>query len=35
MVVAVSAYFRPTVRDRVEWIENVLLPELQENGFIS
>ena len=35
MVAAVSSYFKPTVFDRVQWIENVLLQTLQENGFIS
>ena len=35
MVVAVSSYFKPTVFDRVQWIENVLLQTLQEKGFIS
>jgi CubicO group peptidase (beta-lactamase class C family) len=34
MVAAVSSYFKPTVFDRVQWIENVLLQTLQENGFI-
>ena len=31
VVAAVSSYFKPTVLDRVELIENVLLPTLQEN----
>ena len=30
-VLAVSSYFKPTVPDRVDLIENVLLPTLQEN----
>ena len=30
MVVAVSSYFKPMVLDRVDFIENVLLPALQE-----
>ena len=30
-VVAISAYFKPTVFDRVEFIENILLPDITEN----
>lgn len=32
---AVSAYFKPTVLDRVQWIENVLVPTLRENERIE
>lgn len=32
---AVSAYFKPTMLDRVQWIENVLLPTLRENERIE
>ena len=32
---AVSAYFKPTVLDRVDFIENELLPALQENDVIA
>ena len=35
LVAAVSSYFEPAVSDRVELIENMLLPALQENGFMS
>ena len=35
LTAAVSSYFRPAVFDRVEWIENVLLPALQENGRVE
>ena len=35
VVAAVSSYFKPTVLDRVEWIENVLLPALRENGLLE
>ena len=35
LAAAVSSYFKPTVQDRVEWMENMLLPALRENGFIS
>lgn len=30
VVVAVSSYFKPAVSDRVEWIENVLVPLINE-----
>lgn len=32
MVAAVSSYFKPTVFDRVDFIEDVLLPALQQPG---
>lgn len=32
---AVSAYFKPTVLDRVQWIENALVPTLRENERIE
>lgn len=30
IVVAVSSYFRPAVHDRIEFIENILLPVIQK-----
>ena len=30
VVVAVSSYFRPAVHDRIEFIENILLPVIQK-----
>ena len=35
VVAAVSSYFKPTVLDRVDLIENVLLPTLQENEGVN
>lgn len=32
---AVSAYFKPTMLDRAQWIENVLVPTLRENERIE
>lgn len=32
IVAAVSSYFKPTVFDRVDFIEDVLLPALQQPG---
>ena len=31
-VAAVSSYFRPAVRDRIDFLENTLLPEIQKQG---
>lgn len=30
VVAAVSSFFRPAVRDRIDFIENVLLPVIQK-----
>lgn len=35
VVAAISSYFKPTAPDRVEFIENMLLPTLSEKGFLS
>jgi hypothetical protein len=32
IVVAVSSYFKPTVFDRVDFIEEVLLPTIESSG---
>ena len=30
IIVAVSSYFRPAVHDRIDFIENILLPVIQK-----